>query len=104
MKRREFIAGLGVSAAVIRPRGSLAQQPDGVRRVAVLIGAPENDPETKRRIAALVDNLRALGWIEGRNIRFDYRITTDVALMRGYAAETVGLTPDVIVAHSNPFR
>jgi putative tryptophan/tyrosine transport system substrate-binding protein len=102
MKRREFIRLLGVAAAAW-PLAARAQQADRVRRVGVLMGAPENDPETKRRTSALVDNLRALGWIEGRNIRFDYRITTDVARMRGYADEIVDLAPDVIVAHSNPF-
>jgi putative ABC transport system substrate-binding protein len=101
MRRRDFITLVG--GATFLPLTSRAQQPDRVRRVGVLMGAPEVDPETKRRTDALVDSLRALGWIEGRNIRFDYRITTDVARMRGYAAETVDLAPDVIVAHSNPF-
>jgi putative ABC transport system substrate-binding protein len=101
MKRREFITLLGGVASL--PLAASAQQPDRVRRVGVLMGAPENDPDTKRRTSVLVDNLRALGWIEGRNVRFDYRITTDVARMRGYAAETVDLAPDVIVVHSNPF-
>jgi putative ABC transport system substrate-binding protein len=102
MRRREFMTLLG-GAAAAWPLTARAQQPDRVRRVGVLMGAPENDPETKRRTSALVDNLGALGWIDGRNIRFDYRITTDVARMRGYAAEIVDLAPDVIVAHSNPF-
>ena len=102
MKRREFITLLG-GAAAAWPLSARAQQPDRMRRVGVLMGAPENDPETKRRTSALVDSLRVLGWTDGRNIRFDYRITTDVARMRGYAAEIVDLAPDVIVAHSNPF-
>jgi putative ABC transport system substrate-binding protein len=102
MRRRKFITLLG-GAAASWPLSARAQQPDRVRRVGVLMGASENDPETKRRTSVLVDNLRALGWIEGRNVRFDYRITTDVARMRGYAAEAVDLAPDVIVAHSNQF-
>jgi putative tryptophan/tyrosine transport system substrate-binding protein len=83
------------------PNGGLIVLPDSFtinNRKSII-----SDPETKRRTSALVDNLRALGWIDGRNIRFDYRITSDVARMRGYAAETVDLAPDVIVAHSNPF-
>jgi ABC-type uncharacterized transport system substrate-binding protein len=101
MNRRAVIGLLGGAAAW--PFAARGQQADRVRRIGVLVGAPENDPETKRRTSALVDNLRALGWIDGRNIRFDYRITTDVVRMRGYAAEIVDPAPDVIVAHSNPF-
>jgi putative ABC transport system substrate-binding protein len=74
-----------------------------MRRVGVLIGAPETDPETIRRIAALVDNLRQLGWVEGRNVQFDYRISTEIARMRSFASEIVDLAPDIIVVHSNPF-
>src|SRR5947207_1792321 len=101
MRRREFVKLLGGATAY--PLGARAQQLERMRRIGVLLGAPENDPETKQRIAALVDNLRALGWTEGRNISFDYRVTTDVAQMRGYADEIVNLAPDVIVVLSNPF-
>ena len=102
MRRRDFITLLG-GATAAWPLTARGQQPERVRRVGVLMGAPENDPENKRRTSALVDNLRALAWMEGRNIRIDYRITTDLGRMRGYAAEIVDLGPDVIVAHSNPF-
>jgi putative ABC transport system substrate-binding protein len=102
MRRRDFITLLGGTVATW-PLAARAQQPERMRRIGVLIGASDNDPETKRRIAGLVDGLGKLGWIEGRNIQFEYRITVDVARMRAYAAEIVDLAPDVIVAHSNPF-
>lgn len=102
MRRREFITLIGGAAAAY-PLAAHAQQGERMRRIGVLIGAPETDPETKRRIAALVDNLRQFGWVEGRNVQFDYRISTEIARMRGFASAIVDLAPDIIVVHSNPF-
>jgi putative ABC transport system substrate-binding protein len=104
MQRRQFITLLGSAAAANAwPLPLAGQQADRSRKVGVLMGAAEDDPGTKRRIEGLVENLRQLGWIEGRNIQFEYRFSVDVARMRGYAAEIVDLAPDVIVAHSNAF-
>ena len=102
MRRREFIGLVGCGTAAW-PLAVSAQQGELVRRIGVLIGAAETDPETKRRLDALTRRLGELGWTEGRNIRFDHRITVDVGRMRAYAAEIVELAPDIIVAHSNPF-
>jgi hypothetical protein len=50
-------------------------------------------------VAAFVQGLRQLGWIEGRNLRIDVRWNAgDAALARTYAAQLIGLTPDVILA------
>ena len=102
MRRREFITLL-CGAAAAWPLAARAQRADRTRRIGAVFGAPENDPETKRRIDALVQGLRELGWIEGRNVSFDYRISVDVERIRVYAAEIVELAPDVIVVHSNVF-
>ena len=59
MKRREFIAGLGSTAAwpvVVR-----AQQGDRVRRVGVLTAGDENDPVYTGILPALTQALRGLG-------------------------------------------
>jgi putative ABC transport system substrate-binding protein len=57
----------------------------------------------RSRITSLLQGLRDLGWIEGRNLRFDYRwgaSADDPDRIRRYAIELVALAPDVIVAGS----
>jgi putative tryptophan/tyrosine transport system substrate-binding protein len=94
--RREFIALLGSTAAAW-PLAARAQPTDRVRRIAVLMHLPENDPEAQARIRALVGGLQQLGWTEGRNLRIDYRFgAADVDRARRYAAELIALAPDVI--------
>ena len=75
------------------------------RRVGVLIGTTENDPETKRRVQGLVQGLREAGWIEGQNIHLDYRFSgADPDLMRRYSTEIVALrTGRRLSVHSNDF-
>jgi putative tryptophan/tyrosine transport system substrate-binding protein len=44
-----------------------------------------------------------LGWIDGRNVRFDYRYTDgNPERTRSAAVELVGLGPDAILAYANP--
>jgi putative tryptophan/tyrosine transport system substrate-binding protein len=46
-------------------------------------------------------SFRKFGWIDGRNIRIEYRWTGgDPALAKNYAAELVALKSDVILANS----
>jgi putative ABC transport system substrate-binding protein len=101
MRRREFIAAIG--GAAVWPLAARAQPAERVRRVIVLFGVPQSDPDTKRRADVLIQGLRELGWVEGRNIRFDYRFSNDAESARAIAAQSVDLAPDLIVAHSNPF-
>ena len=72
LRRRDFIAALG-GAAVTWPLAAHAQQGDRVRRIGVLIGGGENDPEQKRRLSAFTQALAGLGWTDGRNVRMDLR-------------------------------
>jgi len=76
MRRRDFIAGLG-GAAVSWPLAARAQQGDRVRRIGVLMGGNENDPEGKRRLSAFTQALADLGWTDGRNVRMDLRWAGD---------------------------
>jgi hypothetical protein len=98
MNRRSFITLLG-GAAATWPLAARAQQPDGMRRIGVLMHLPENDPEAQARMRAFRQGLQQLGWVEGRNVRIDYRFgAADVDRARRYAAELIALAPDVIQA------
>src|SRR5262252_9468654 len=100
MRRREFITLLG--GAVGWPRAARAQQPQRMRRIGVLMGGAESDPENRARLAAFLDGLQQLGWTDGRNVRIDIRWPAAGAdRYRTYAAELVGLAPDVILASAS---
>jgi putative ABC transport system substrate-binding protein len=101
MKRRDFITLLG-GAAAAWPLGARAQQ-GPMRRVGVMTGSTSDDQETMSYVAAFKRTLAERGWIEGRNIRFEYRTAGDDAdLRRTYAAELAAMAPDVIVAGTLP--
>jgi putative tryptophan/tyrosine transport system substrate-binding protein len=97
MKRREFIAGLGSAAAW--PVVARAQQPDRMRRIAVLLNLTADDPLSASNRSAFLQGLEQFGWTEGRNVRIEYRFGAgDAESSRKYAAELLTLTPDVILA------
>ena len=101
MKRREFITLLG-GAVVAWPLAARAQQPERMRRVGVLMPNAADDPEYQARMAAFLQGLAQLGWIDGRNVRIDTRWgVADADRIRKYAAELVALAPDVILANSS---
>jgi putative ABC transport system substrate-binding protein len=70
--RRDFITLLG-GAAAAWPLAARAQQGDRVRRIGVLMGYDENDPEGKARITAFTQALADSGWTNGRSVRMDLR-------------------------------
>jgi hypothetical protein len=63
MQRREFITLIG-GAAAAWPLAARAQQPDQVRRIAVLMAFVESDPEAQAWVAAFREGLQKLGWAE----------------------------------------
>ena len=93
MKRRTFIAALGGLAA--SPLVARAQE--RMRRIGVLTGGLETDPEIQARYGAFKQALQQLGWTEGTNLRIDYRwgSTGDSELVRRHAAELLALGPDL---------
>jgi putative ABC transport system substrate-binding protein len=101
IRRRDFITLLGGAAAW--PLAARGQQPGRMRRIGVLVGRYETDPEGKRRYSAFTQALADLGWTDGRNVRMDIRWGgDDINRMRALAQELVGLQPDIILADSTP--
>jgi putative tryptophan/tyrosine transport system substrate-binding protein len=100
LKRREFISLLGGAAvSAVGERRLLAQQPERMRRIGVLMAIPAEDAEARTRIAAFQQSLQQLGWIEGRNLQIDYRWAHGkVDEIRKNAVELAALAPDVILA------
>jgi len=101
MKRRQFITLVG-GAAVSWPLAARAQQPDRVRRIAVLMSVPESDPEAQHWLGAFSEGLQRVGWTAGRNIRLDYRWAApfDAESRQRMAKELVALQPDLILAQN----
>jgi ABC transporter substrate binding protein len=100
--RRKFLAALG-SGAAAWPLAARAQQRDRVKRLGVLWGLAENDNVYEPHLSAFQQRLKDLGWIDGRNIRVEYRFTGGVTERIGIAAqELAALAPDVIFATTNP--
>src|SRR4051794_32033814 len=90
MRRREFVLGLAILA---NAPGASAQQ--RVRRVGALITEPSAGE-------VLETSLREKGWVLGRNLQIEYRISRgDTNLSQTYARELVALQPEVIFAATN---
>jgi putative ABC transport system substrate-binding protein len=74
-----------------------------MRRIGVLMNLAADHPEAQARRAQFQQALQQLGWIDGANVRIDYRwAAEDVGRLRRYAAELVALAPDAILANATP--
>ena len=97
MKRR-LITLLGGAAAW--PLSARAQQPERMRRIAVLLPATTDDPQYQTWFGAFLQGLQQSGWTIGRNVQIDTRwATANADAVRRNAAELVALAPDVIFAN-----
>lgn len=97
MRRREFIALIGGTAAW--SVAARAQQTDEVRHIGVLFVTGEKVPVAAARKKALQQGLQSLGWIEGKNLQFDYRFGDgDIKRIERHAADLLQSNPDVILA------
>jgi putative ABC transport system substrate-binding protein len=98
MKRRDVIT-LAAGAATwpfARPLAAEAQ-----RRVGALLISPGNN---QSELNAFREGLATFGWVEGRNLRIDYRLAGDPSRLAADAdaEELVNLRPEVIFALSGP--
>jgi putative ABC transport system substrate-binding protein len=88
-----------LGGAAAWPLFAHAQQPERIPRLGVLILFPQSDPLAQASAMAFTQALERFGWVEGKNIRIDYRFAAgDPTLFKTYAAELVGLSPDVLLA------
>jgi putative tryptophan/tyrosine transport system substrate-binding protein len=100
--RRKFLATLG-GAAAAWPLAARGQQSERVRRIGVVMVLAASDPDAQPRVEAFEQALQKLGWTAGSKLHIEYRWAGgDPGLIRTYAAEIVGLNPDVILAHASP--
>jgi putative ABC transport system substrate-binding protein len=101
MQRRKFITLLGSAVAIAFPLPLLAQQAGRTVRVGMLetVSATLKPDD----LAAFQEGLRALGYVEGQNLRIEYR-SADGRPERfpQLAQELVGLNVDVITTRGTP--
>jgi putative tryptophan/tyrosine transport system substrate-binding protein len=100
MRRRHFVTAM-VAVLVAASARSFAQQPSGkVPRIGILTPA---DSDRTPIFDAFRAGLRDLGYVEGRDIVLEFRVTRgDFSLFPRLAAELVSLPVDLIVTDGGP--
>jgi hypothetical protein len=74
LDRRALLTALGSAVATIaQPLSARAQTRQPMRRIGVLTWWSEFDPEAQSQAIALAQGLAKLGWVEGVNIKIEYR-------------------------------
>ena len=97
MRRRHLLLALGASAIGWSRRAHAAE-----RKVGVLIGLPQTDVSVTSRLGGFREALSGIGWVEGRNIKFEYRFEPDATRLNQLATELVESGCELIVAWSTP--
>ena len=98
MRRRNFLTGIVVSSTV--PLTARAQQPGKLPTIGFLGASPSIESD---RVAAFVQRLRELAWIDGRNLAIEYRWAEGRnERYAEAAAELVRLKVDIIVTVATP--
>src|SRR5215470_3023152 len=99
MRRREFIALLGGTAATW-PLAARAQQAVRTRRIGALMSIAENDSQSTVWSSAFERGLTEHGWKPGSDLQIEYRWANDENLYRRFARELLAATPEVVLAVS----
>jgi putative ABC transport system substrate-binding protein len=98
MNRRDAVLTLAALGAA--PLAAMAQQAEKVRRIGLLAAA---GPKDQPYVASFLDELRRLGWVEGKNIVLEYRSAQgNSEALPALMAEMVRLKLDLIVSGSTP--
>jgi putative ABC transport system substrate-binding protein len=102
MNRRELMTTFAGAALLACGRGEAHAQPNpAIRRLGILTGFV-NQSENDLRLGAFRQELRTLGWLEGRNLEIVYRQGDNVNRLEEAAKEVVAAKPEVILATPNP--
>jgi putative ABC transport system substrate-binding protein len=96
MDRRELIAAIG--SLPVWSMAAIAQQ--NPLKLGILLG---NSPDPRPIVTALQQQLRDLGYVEGRNIAFETRSgEANLEQMTVMARQLAALKPDVVFAYPTP--
>jgi putative tryptophan/tyrosine transport system substrate-binding protein len=98
MRRREFIAGLG--SAALWPQVAQAQQP-----IIPIVGFlnSQSAQNYQRQLAAFLDGLTQAGYVDGRNVKIEYRWAENHSdRLPALMADLVERKATVIAATSTP--
>ena len=105
MQRRAFLAALaaaGVTSFRLLRRAS-AQEAQQVRRIGTLFGWSESNSDVQSYLAAFIQELARLGWVDGRNARIEQHWTNaDMKRATDYARELVASKPEIILTSTTP--
>jgi putative ABC transport system substrate-binding protein len=101
MRRREFIGAIGGAAALTAAGpAAWAQTATRPRRIAIMMGIREGDPEGVGRHAALVAGLREKGWIDGETAKLEtWWAGGSMARIGEIVPALVASNPDIIVSN-----
>jgi putative ABC transport system substrate-binding protein len=100
--RRKLVLALGVSA-LAASLASFAQQQNKIWRVGFLSPRRRPDSLDSDVFGAFQQGMRALGYVEGKNLAIEWRFSNGTSeRLSGLAAELVKLKVDVIVAQGGP--
>jgi hypothetical protein len=97
MKRRHLLLALGASAMGWSRRAYAAE-----RLIGLLVGLPQTNGSVVDRLNVFRDTLSRLGWVEHRNIRFEYCFEPDATRLSQRATELIERGCELIVAWSTP--
>jgi len=98
IRRRDVLKALA-GFAVAAPNVSRAQQGSRQRFVALAFGGVGSDPDAKARIEAIQDGMKRLGWVEGRDLRYNYFYAgNSPEKAREISQQVLATSPDVILS------